>query len=89
LTREIFTLLLTLLTQVPSVTAQAPEGAFELRSSLTLKLAAHLIECLAGKNHEMELVEDDCSMRKVLCRPLEVGRAHIAVPEITGSARLN
>src|ERR1700745_3418915 len=76
LTREIFTLLLTLPAQVPSVTAQAPERAFEL-GPLTLKLTAHLIECLAGQNHEMKLVEDDPGLRKVLPRPLEIGRTHV------------
>src|SRR2546430_2433427 len=46
LTREIFTLLLTLRTQVPSVAAQAPKRTFEI-GSLTLKLPTHFIECLA------------------------------------------
>ena len=47
-TTEIFTLLLTLLTEVPSVAAQAPHRTFEI-GSLALKLAAHLIECFAGQ----------------------------------------
>src|SRR6266403_1933010 len=76
LTTEIFTLLLTLLIQVPSVAAQAPERTFEI-GSLTLKLAAHLIECLAGQHHEVELVEDDPGMRKVFGRAHDIGRAHI------------
>jgi hypothetical protein len=49
LTTEIFTFLLTILIEVPSVAAQAPHRTFEI-GSLTLKLAAHLIECLAGRN---------------------------------------
>src|SRR6516162_4678298 len=76
LTGEIFTLLLPLLAQVPGVAAQAPQRTFEL-GSLTLKLAAHLIECLAGQHHEMKLVEHDSGLRKVLCRPLDVSRTHV------------
>ena len=48
LTTEIFTLLLTLLSEVPNVAAQAPHRTFEI-GSLALKLAAHLIECFAGQ----------------------------------------
>src|SRR6266850_1113115 len=76
LTTEIFTLLLTILIEVPSVTAQAPHRTFEI-SSLALKLAAHLVECLAGQHHDVELVEDDPGVRKVLGSTLDVGWAHI------------
>src|SRR5271156_5593254 len=76
LATEIFTLLLTLFTEVPSVAAQAPERTFEI-GSLTLKFAADLIECLAGKHHDVELVEDDPGMRKVFSSTLDIGRAHI------------
>src|SRR5271154_2882774 len=65
LTTEVFTLLLTLLTEIGSVAAQAPHRTFEI-GSFTLKLATHLIECLAGKHHDVELVENDPGMRKVL-----------------------
>jgi hypothetical protein len=44
---EIFTLLLTSITEVPSVAAQAPDRSFEI-VSLTMRLAAHLIKCFAG-----------------------------------------
>src|SRR5215831_14161955 len=77
LATEIFTLLLTLLAQVPSVAAQAPERPFEICTCVTPKLAAHLIECLAGQHHEVELVEDDPGLRKVFRRALDVGSAHI------------
>src|SRR6516165_12073517 len=77
LTTETFTLFLAFLSQVPSITPQAPQRPFELWSSLTLKLAAHLIECLASQHHDMELVEDDPSLRKVFDRSLDIGWAHI------------
>src|ERR1700739_3318931 len=38
---------------------------------------AHLIECLAGQHHEVEFVEDDPGLRKVLRRALDIGWAHI------------
>src|ERR1700737_3312223 len=76
LAREIFSLLLTLLTEVPSVAAQAPHLAFEI-GSLTLKFAAHLIECLASQYHDVELVEDDPGMRKVFRCALDIGWTHI------------
>ena len=44
---------------------------------MTLKLAAHGIEGLAGQLHEVKLVEDNLSLRKMGARPLDVGRAHI------------
>src|ERR1700730_2540550 len=76
LTTEIFTLLLTILTEVPSVAAQAPHRSFEI-GSLTVKLAAHLIECFAGQDHDVELVEDDPGTRKILCSSLHIGWTHI------------
>jgi hypothetical protein len=69
-------LLLTILLEVPSVAAQAPHRVFEI-GSLTLTLAAHLIECLASQHHGVELVEDDPGMRKVFGRTFEVDWAHI------------
>src|SRR6516164_11407101 len=77
LATEIFTLLLTLLAQVPSVAAQAPERTFEILTSITPKLTAYLVECLAGQHHEVELVEDDPGLRKMLRRALDIGWAHI------------
>src|ERR1700752_2058732 len=76
LTTEIFTLLLTILIEVPSVAAQAPHRTFEI-SSLALKLAAHLVECFAGQHHDVELVEDDPGLRKVFGSTLDVGWAHV------------
>jgi hypothetical protein len=38
---------------------------------------SHLIECLAGKHHHVELVEDDSGMRKVFGRTLDIGWVHI------------
>src|SRR5260370_19876966 len=76
LTTEIFTLLLTLLSEVPNVAAQAPERTFEI-GALTRKLAAHLIQCLAGQHHKVELIKNDPGLRKVVGRTLDVGRAHI------------
>src|ERR1700694_820971 len=76
LAREIFSLLLTLLTEVPSVAAQAPHRAFEI-GSLTLKFAAPLIKCLATQYHHVELVEDDPGMRKMFRGTLDISRAHI------------
>src|SRR5215510_3351120 len=77
LATEIFTLLLTLLTQVPSVAAQAPKRAFEICNCVTRKLVTHLIECLAGQHHEVELVKDDPGLWKVFGRALDIGWAHI------------
>src|SRR5260370_2250659 len=71
-----FTLLLTLLSEVPNVAAQAPERTFEI-GALTRKLAAHLIQCLAGQHHKVELIKNDPGLGKVVGRTLDVGRAHI------------
>jgi len=69
-------LLLTILTEVPTVAAQAPHGPFEI-GSLALKFEPGLIECLTGKHHDMKFVEDDPGVRKVLSRALDIGRTHI------------
>src|SRR5258708_10970022 len=76
LTTEIFALLLTSLTAVPDVAAQAAHCPFEI-GSLALKLVAHLIECCAGQYHDVELVEDDPGTRKIFRSSLHIGRAHI------------
>src|SRR5271157_6101082 len=68
LTTEIFTLLLTLLSEVPNVAAQAPERTFEI-GALTRKLAAHLIQCLAGQHHKVG------NLSKTIL-PGESGRSH-------------
>src|SRR5438552_12799270 len=74
--QEAFTLLLTLLGEVPNVAAQTPHRTFEI-GSLTLKFAAHLIECLACQHHDVELVENDPGIGKVFRRTLDIGWAHI------------
>src|SRR5258708_22724631 len=76
LTTEIFTLLLTLLSEVPNVAAQAPERTFEI-GALTRKLAAHLIQCLAGQHHKVELMKTDPVPGTVVGRTLDVGPAPI------------
>src|ERR1700736_1003857 len=76
LAAEVFTLRLTLLTEIPSVAAQTPHRPFEL-CSLALQLEAHLIEGFAGQHHDVELVENDAGLRKVLGRTFHIGGAHI------------
>src|SRR6266481_8222298 len=76
LTTEIFTLLLAILTEIPSVAAQAPHRTLKI-GSLALKLAAHLFECSACQYHDVELVEDDPGTRKIVRSSLYIGWAHI------------
>src|SRR4029077_5446665 len=76
LTTEVLTLRLTLLTEIPGVAAQAPHRAFEL-GSLAQQMEAHLIEGFAGQHHDVELVENDAGLRKVLGRTFDIGGAHI------------
>src|SRR3984957_8893535 len=76
LATEVFTLRLTLWTEIPGVAAQAPHRPFEL-GSLALQLEAHLLEGFAGQHHDMELVENDAGLRKVLARTFDIGGAHI------------
>src|SRR5208282_3312095 len=75
LTAEISTLLLTLLTEIPGVAAQAPHRSFEVRS-LALQLEAHLFESFARQHHDVEFVKDDPGLREVLARPFHIGGAH-------------
>src|SRR5258705_2105463 len=76
LATEVFTLRLTLWTEIPDVAAQTPHRAFEL-GSLALQLEAHLLEGFAGQHHDVELVENDAGSRKVLGRTFDIGGAHI------------
>src|SRR6266403_1965541 len=45
--------------------------------SLLLKLAAYRLERLTGKQHHMELIEDDLSPGKIFGRSLQIGRTHV------------
>jgi len=67
LATEVFPLRLTLRGEIPSVAAYSPHRPFEL-GSLALQLEAHLLEGFAGQHHDVELVEDDAGLRKVLAR---------------------
>src|SRR6202023_3928221 len=76
LATEVFTLGLTLWTQTPGVAAQDPHRPFEV-GALALQLEAHLLEGFAGQHHNVELVENDAGLRKVLARTFDIGGAHI------------
>src|ERR1700760_3111924 len=76
LATEVFTLRLTLWAETSDVAAQAPHRPFEL-GSLALQLEAHLLEGFAGQHHDVELVENDAGLRKVLGRTFDIGGAHI------------
>src|ERR1700692_982331 len=73
---EVVTMCLTLWTEIPGVAAQSPHRPFEL-GSLALQLEAHLLEGFARQHHEVELVENDAGLRKVLACPFYIGWAHI------------
>jgi hypothetical protein len=70
LSTEVFALLLTLLAEVPTVTAQAPHRPFEI-DSLALKFAPDLIECLAGDLRSKSIITANAKryLRRLDSRP--------------------
>lgn len=60
----------------PGVAAQAPESAAEI-GSVAPQVLAHLVTCLAGQLHEMEVIENDARGGKILLGSGDVGRAHV------------